>query len=212
MSKDESKSFEEQQTDVLRALGDRGIEAKPAPDPKHTRAALDALLDGRPQLAALALNLLTAAIESGAVVTEGRSWSSMDIVSTVRKGRRAQLLDERDRMITERFPAEQRPAAQALAQLAETRANGEKAKKSIPVMIRKADADGMEVPAIADLLGVTPSHVYAVLRKQREEPTPADEYAEMLLTLANEHEEETKAARRREAEEHGLGDLADEDL
>lgn len=203
---DEPKSAEEQQAD------DRGGEAKPAPDPKRTRAALDGLLDGRPQLATLALNLLTAALESGVVVTEGRSWSSSNIVSTVRKGRRAQMLDERERMITERFPAEQQPAAHALAQLAETRANGEKAKRSIPFMIRKAADDGMEPRAIADLLGVTTSHVYAVLRQQREQPTADDEFAEALLTIMNEHEEETTAARRRTAEEHGLGHLADEDL
>ncbi|MFK0296395.1 hypothetical protein ACIQU6_38805 [Streptomyces sp. NPDC090442] len=202
---DEPQAFEEQQAELQRALSDYGFKARPPISPRQTRAALDALLDGRPQLAALALNLLSAVVESGTVVTDGRTWASQDIASTVRKGRRAQMLDERDQMITERFPVAQQPAAHVLAQLAENRAIGEKAKKSMPFMIRQAAADGMEAPDIADLLGVTTSHVYAVLRKEREEPTPASQAAtKMVLDIMAEYEEETNAARRRKAAEHGV--------
>ncbi|OAR22379.1 hypothetical protein A8W25_22255 [Streptomyces sp. ERV7] len=212
---EQPQSFEEQRAAVEQRLAEQGVEATRAPDPAQARAALDALLDDRPQLAALALNLLTAAVESGAVVTEGRTWTSGDIVRTVRRSRRDQMLAERSAAIAEQFTTEQQPAALALAQLAETRQNGEKAKKAMPFMIRQADAVEIEAPDIARLLDVTPSHVYAVLRKLREDPgavAVGEEWRDQLLTELARHEEEAQAARRRKAEEHGEHDLADEDL
>ncbi|MFJ6074663.1 hypothetical protein ACIQFU_28185 [Streptomyces sp. NPDC093065] len=207
----EPEASVEQQADALRSYAaERGIEARPAPD---ARELLDQLLDGRPQLAALALNLLTAAVESGAVVTDSRPLSSLDIVSTLRRGRRSQMLAERAAMIERDFPAELGPMAHALAQLAETRKAGEKATESTPVMIRRAKAEGMKPADIARLLKVSDSHVYAMLRKEPDGTTTAVEkfLADMLGTF-EEHERETRAARRRTAEAHGVEpDLDDED-
>ncbi|GGR80846.1 hypothetical protein GCM10010252_19210 [Streptomyces aureoverticillatus] len=162
------QSLKEQQAAALRYAAERGYEAKPAPD---ARELLDRLLDGRPQLAALALNLVTAAIESGVAVPDGRPMSSLDIVSTLRRGRRSKMLAERAAMIEREFPDKLHPMAHALAQLAETRKAGEKATESTPVMIRRAKAEGMKPADIARLLKVSESHVYAVLRKLPDQAT-----------------------------------------
>ncbi|AYD86240.1 hypothetical protein SEA_DAROLANDSTONE_53 [Streptomyces phage Darolandstone] len=194
-SDQDPQTFEEQQADALRDLAERGIEARPAPD---ARELLDRLLDGRPQLAALALNLLTAAVESGAVVTDSRPLSSLDIVSTLRRGRRSQMLAERAAMIEAEFPVALHPMAHALAQLAETRKNGEKAIESTPVMIRRAKAEGMKPADIARLLKVSDSHVYAVLRKEPGTDTAAvEDWLAELTGIVEDHERETRAARAR---------------
>ncbi|MFH8345028.1 hypothetical protein [Streptomyces sp. NPDC018045] len=161
----EPQSLREQQAAVREYLSERGYQVRPAPADK-ARADLDALLDGRPQLATLALNLVTAALDSGTVVTNRGPMSSRDITSTLRRGRRSQLLADRAEMIEGEFPVELHPMALALAQLADTRKAGEKAVESTPAMIRRAKAEGMKPADIARLLKVSDSHVYAVLRKK----------------------------------------------
>ncbi|WP_416963109.1 hypothetical protein [Streptomyces sp. Agncl-13] len=167
------QTSEEQQADVLRAIGDKGFEVQPAPDPDQTRAALDRLLDGRPQLAALALSLVQAVVGSGIIpAPETRVMTSSEISRSVRRTQRERQLAERTAMVEREFPAEQRPAALALAQIAETRDEGKRAVESTPFVIRRAKADGMKPPAIAKLLGVTDSYVYDVLRKPEQPGTP----------------------------------------
>ncbi|MFE4057417.1 hypothetical protein ACFXP3_14155 [Streptomyces sp. NPDC059096] len=192
-SDQEPQPFDEQQAAVLRDLAERDVEARPAPD---ARELLDRLLDGRPQLAALALNLVTAAVESGAVIADERPMPSLNIVSTLRKGRRDQLLTERAAMIDAEFPDTLRPMAHALAQLAETRKNGEKAVESTPVMIRRAKDEGMKPTDIARLLKVSDSHVYAVLRKEPNTATAmVEDFLAEVTGIAVQHGQETKAAR-----------------
>ncbi|MGW1760982.1 hypothetical protein [Streptomyces mirabilis] len=172
-SDQQPQTFEEQQADALHALGDKGFEVKPAPDPAQARAALDRLLDGRPQLAALALNLVQAVVGSGVLPEpEPRAVTSSEISRSVRRTQREQQLAERAAMVEREFPVEQRPAALALAQIAETRDQGKRAVESTPFVIRRAKANGMKPPAIAKLLGVTDSYVYDVLRKPEQPGTP----------------------------------------
>ncbi|WP_019055006.1 hypothetical protein [Streptomyces prunicolor] len=188
------KTSEEQRAAVLHALGARGYEMPPAPDPEQARAALDALLDSRPQLAALALSLVTAAVDSGTVVTDGRPMSSFEIVRTLRRGRRAETLTARAAMIEADFPVELHPTAFALAQLDDTRKAGEKAVEVTPGLIRRAKAQGMKPADIARLLKVTDSHVYAVLRKTPDEDAAAVE--RFLAEAAGRADQETYEARR----------------
>ncbi|MFI5474993.1 hypothetical protein ACIA6D_32890 [Streptomyces cacaoi] len=149
------------------------FEEKPAPDPDQARAALDRLLDGRPQLSALALNLVQVVVGSGIVPEpEPRVMTSSEISRSVRRTQREQQLAERTAMVEREFPAEQRPTALALAQIAVTRDQGKRAVESTPFVIRRAKADGMKPPAIARLLGVTDSYVYDVLRKPEQPGTP----------------------------------------
>ncbi|WP_371652484.1 MULTISPECIES: hypothetical protein [unclassified Streptomyces] len=145
---------------------DRGIEATLEPDPAESRAALDALLDDRPQLAALALDLLDTVVRHGGA---GGTWTPASIKRTMRRGRRDRELAERAAMIEERFSVEQRPAAHALVQIADTRKAGEQAVASTPLAIWQADTVGMKTPDVAQLLGLTPSRVYAILREKRVE-------------------------------------------
>lgn len=191
------KTFEEQRAAVLHAVGARGYEMPPAPDPERARAALDALLDSRPQLAALALGLVTAAVDSGTVVTDGRPMSSFEIVRTLRRGRRAETLTERAAMIEAEFPVELHPTAFALAQLADTRKAGEKAVEVTPGMIRRAKAQGMKPTDIARLLKVTDSYVYAVLRKAPDEDAaPVEKFLAEFTGLMAQADQETYEARR----------------
>jgi hypothetical protein len=193
-SDQQPQTFEEQQAAVLGDLAARGMEAGPAPD---ARVLLNRLLDGRPQLAALALNLVTAAVESGAVVTEGRPMSSFEIVSTLRKGSRARMLAERTAMIEADFPVELHPMAHALAQLADTRKAGEKATEATPLIIRRAKAEGMKPADIARLLKVSDSHVYAVLRKAPDQETTAvEEFLAGIVGNMAQAEQDAYEARR----------------
>jgi DNA invertase Pin-like site-specific DNA recombinase len=122
------------------------------------------------------------------------------------------MLAERAAMIEREFPDALHPMAHALAQLAETRKAGEKATESTPVMIRRAKAEGMKPADIARLLKVSESHVYAVLRKEPDETTSAVEtFLADMTGVFEEHERETRAARRRAAREHGVEPDPDDD-
>ncbi|WP_282792076.1 hypothetical protein [Streptomyces sp. CC224B] len=194
----EPQTPEEQQADVERALGVRALKARPEPD---ARELLDRLLDGRPQLTALALNLVRAALESGAVVADSRPMTSFDITSTLRKGRRAQMLAERTAMIEREFPKHLWPMAQALSQLAETRKAGEKAVERTPLMIRRAKAEGMKPTDIARLLKVSDSHVYAVLRKPDQETTRVEALVAQFVGPMEQLEQDRYEARRAQVPE-----------
>ncbi|MBK6015607.1 hypothetical protein [Streptomyces sp. MBT53] len=191
------QTFEEQRAAVRHAVDARGYEMAPAPDPEQARAALDALLDGRPQLAALALKLVTAVVDSGTVVTDGRPMSSVEVVRRLRRDRRAQTLAERTATIEAEFPVELHPAAFALTKLADTRKAGEKAIEVTPGMIRRAKAQGMKPADIARLLKVTDSHVYAVLRKAPDEDTaPVEDFLAQFTGLMAQADHESYEARR----------------
>ncbi|MEW1774691.1 hypothetical protein [Streptomyces sp. NPDC086777] len=185
------QTFEEQQADALRALDDKRFEVKPAPDPAQARAALDRLLDGRPQLAALALNLVQAVVGSG-ILPEAEPRVMTSFSRSVRRTQREQRLAERTAMVEREFPVEQRPAALALTQIAETRDQGKRAVESTPFVIRRAKADGMKPPAIAKLLGVTDSYVYDVLRKPEQPGTP--EWFEQFVREAEQDAYERRRA------------------
>lgn len=194
MSDNQPKTPEEQQADILRVAADQGLKAFPAPDPRQSRAALDALLNGRPQLAALALNLVHAALSSGTVTMDNRTYTSGDIVSTLRQGRRARMLADRAAMIEAEFPAALQPTAHALATLGDTRKAGEKAAEKAPVMIHRAKAEGMKPKDIARLLQVTESHVYTVLRTKPGK-TDIDVLAE-LVAISSQYEQDAYNNRR----------------
>ncbi|WHM36300.1 hypothetical protein [Streptomyces sp. BPTC-684] len=165
-SDQQPQSLEQQRAAVEQYLADRGIEATRVPDPAESRAALDALLDDHPQLAALALDLLDTVAKHGGT---GVTWTPASIKRTMRRGHRNRELAERAAMIEERFSVEQRPAAHALVQIADTRKAGEKAVASTPLAIWQADTVGMKAPDVAQLLDLTTSRVYAILRDKRAE-------------------------------------------
>lgn len=168
---DQPQTFEEQQ-----AAADLGYDVAPAPAPETARADLDSLLDGRPQLASLALNLLRAVVGSGVVATpRPRVMSSVALARSIAHSERSKQHAEFTAMIEAEFPVVLQPMALALAKLADTRKAGEKAVESTPTMIRRAKAEGMKPADIARLLKVTDSHVYAVLRKAPDQETIAVE-------------------------------------
>ncbi|QCX77657.1 hypothetical protein C9F11_20110 [Streptomyces sp. YIM 121038] len=174
---------------------EHGVEFTRAPDPDATRAALADLLDERPQLAALALDLLGAITKH-----EPSAWSSGEIVRSVRRGRRAQRLAEREADIEARFPTEQRPHALALAQIADTRKAGEKAVEQTPQMIKMAGDAGIKAPDIARLSDLTPSYVYRILRERSAEgaTSPTDRFQRDMLLAFEEFEHDRAAANRAE--------------
>ncbi|MET9253764.1 hypothetical protein [Streptomyces sp. NPDC003717] len=182
----ERQTFEEQQAAVQGELSARGFTARPAAD---AREQLDRLLDGRPQLAALALNLVRAALDSGAVVAEGRTWSSGEVSRTGAKSRHEQGLAAAMSEFNERL----RPVAVALARTAEQRRAGEKAIDRTPAMILRAKAEGMRPADIARVLRVSDSHVYAVLRKG---PTEGADILAQFAGIMAEAEQEAYEARR----------------
>ncbi|MFH8793836.1 hypothetical protein [Streptomyces sp. NPDC017941] len=190
------KTFEEQQADAMRVAHDRGLDATPTPDPDATRAALADLLDERPQLAALALDLLGTIAKH-----EPRTWSSGEVVRSMRRGRAAQRLAEREAVIQARFPAQQQPHALALAQIADTRKAGEKAVEKTPHMIRMAGDAGIKAPDIARLIDLTTSYVYRVLRERPAEgdSPPMDRWRRDMLLVMEEFEHNRAAAYRAEA-------------
>ncbi|WP_031010683.1 hypothetical protein [Streptomyces sp. NRRL F-5727] len=127
------------------------------------RDQLDALLDEHPDITGLVHALAQAVVN-----TRQRPISSVEIIRRVRRAEANSRTDEHEESIAHNFQPEQRPAVQALLGTAAARKKGEQAVEKTPLLIQRAAAANIPVPDIAALLDVTPSHVYAVLRKLRK--------------------------------------------